>query len=153
MDTPWLRGRVGEALGAGYLMSLGTVDDGGVWVAEVIYVHDDALRIYWMSDPDTRHSRAIASHPQVAATITVHAIGAPNFGLQVSGRAERINGARHDLAVRHFLKRRHPAPVETDDVLQGDSWYVLIPEHIELIDEAHFGFAKQRLAMNGMECE
>ncbi len=38
-----------EVLERGYLMSLGTVDDGGVWVSDVIYVFDDDFTMYWMS--------------------------------------------------------------------------------------------------------
>ena len=44
-----------EVLEKGYLMSLGTVDEGGVWVSDVIYVFDDEFNLYWISDPDTRH--------------------------------------------------------------------------------------------------
>ncbi|MBI4433825.1 pyridoxamine 5'-phosphate oxidase family protein [Candidatus Uhrbacteria bacterium] len=143
MNISWLRDRVGELLAAGYLMSLGTVDEGGVWVADVIYVHDDAFRIYWMSHPAARHSRALATHSQVAATITVNSPGESNFGIQVTGRAEQVTGARHDLAVRHLAKRRHPMPAEGEDVLRGNSWYVLFPDRFDLIDEARFGFTKQ----------
>ena len=54
-----IKSLITEVLEKGYLMSLATVDDGGVWVADVIFIYDDALNIYWMSDSDVRHSKAI----------------------------------------------------------------------------------------------
>jgi len=142
-----IRSLIHEVLEKGHLMSLATQDDGGVWVADVIYVYDDGLNIYWMSDPDVRHSQAIEQHAQVAATITASLPGVPGLGVQVSGIAQKIEGERYDLALKHFAKRGKPAPTETDDVRQGDFWYVLKPSLIELINEEHFGFTKQKLVL------
>ena len=58
-----------EVLEKGYLMSLGTVDEGGVWVCDVIYIFDDDLNIYWMSKDFRRHSKAILINPGIAGTI------------------------------------------------------------------------------------
>ncbi len=136
-----------EVLDKGYLMSLGTADDGGVWVADVIYIHDDELHIYWMSDPDVRHSQALLKNNKVAGTITVSGADEHNTGIQFEGYAEKIEGLRFDLTKKHFIKRNKPEPKESDDVLQGDSWYVLKPEKIELIYEKLFGFEKQKLEL------
>jgi len=136
-----------EVLEKGYLMSLGTVDGAGVWVSDVIYIFDDDLHLYWMSDPDVRHSKAIGQNPMVAGTITVSGPREPNIGIQFFGRAQKIEGARYDLAKKHYQKRQKPAPKETDDVLQGDAWYQLTPSLIELIYEPLFGFEKKKLTL------
>ena len=136
-----------EVLHKGYLMSLGTVDAGGVWVSDVIYVFDDDLNIYWMSDPDVRHSQAIMKNNSVAVAIAASGQGEDNFGLQLAGVVSKIDGPRYDLAVKHFTKRQKPLPSETDDVLEGDSWYMLKPTFIELIHEPLFGFKKQKLEL------
>lgn len=136
-----------EVLEKGYLMSLATVDEGGVWVADVIYIHDGDCAIYWMSKPDARHSQAILKNPKIAGTVTVSNKGEDNLGIQFAGNAEAIDGARHDLAQKHFLKRNKPAPAKDEDVLDGDSWYVLRPSKIELIYEKYFGFDKQTLRL------
>ncbi len=136
-----------EVLEKGYLMSLATHDDGGVWVSDVIYIFDDDLNIYWMSDPEARHSKAIIKQNKVAGTITVSNRGENNLGLQFEGIAEKIDGERYDLAKKHYSKRRKPEPKETDDVLDGDSWYMLKPSKIELINEKLFGFNKQILEL------
>lgn len=134
-----------DILDKGYLMSLATIDAGGIWVSDLIYIHDEDLNIYWMSDYDVRHSQAIVKNNNVAGTITVSGQGENNSGIQFNGVAEKIEGNRHDLALKHCTKRGKPAPRETDDVLQGDSWYILKPKKIELICEKLFGFEKQKL--------
>jgi len=134
-----------NVLERGYFVSLAIVDDEGVWVFDVVYVYDDDFNLYWMSEPKVRHSRAILSNPKVAGTITVSGRGEDNFGIQFEGRAEKIEGPRFDLAKKQYAKRNRPAPKESDDVLQGDSWYRMKPTRIDLICEAHFGYEKQRI--------
>jgi|SRR3989344_3916204 len=136
-----------EVLDKGYLMSLATANEGGVWVCDVIYVHDDSMNIYWMSDPDVRHSQAIRKDNKVAGTITVSGAGEDNFGIQFEGVAEKIAGSRHDLALKHYAKRKKAAPKESDDVLGSDSWYILRLAKIELICEKLFGLEKQKLEL------
>ena len=145
-----LRERVKTVLVNTHLMSLATVDEGGLWVADAIFIHDDSLNLYWMSSPAARHSRAILKHPQVAGTITASTRSKePNFGIQFAGRAEKIDGPRHDLAVKHYAKRGRPAPGENEDVLQGGSWYKLVPMTLKLIDEANFGYDVQDVLLMG----
>ncbi|MBI5153532.1 MAG: hypothetical protein HZA36_03695, partial [Parcubacteria group bacterium] len=50
-----IRELVMGVLDRGHLMSLATVDAGGVWVSDVIYIHDEELNLYWMSDTEVRH--------------------------------------------------------------------------------------------------
>ncbi len=136
-----------EVLEKGYLMSLATIDDGGIWVSDVIYVHDSDFNIYWMSKPYGRHSKALAKNNRVAGTITVSGRGEDNLGIQFEGVAKIIEGPRFDLAKKHYAKRNKPGPKESDDVLSGSLWYVLKPKVIELIHEKLFGFEKQRLEL------
>ncbi|OGN16507.1 MAG: hypothetical protein A3C88_02890 [Candidatus Yanofskybacteria bacterium RIFCSPHIGHO2_02_FULL_50_12] len=142
-----LKELIKEVLEKGYLMSLATSDGGGVWVADVIYVYDDELNIYWMSDPGVRHSQAILKNNQLAGTITISGQGEDNLGIQFAGTAEKIEGPRYDLVKKHFAKRNKPEPAEADDVLQGDSWYIFKPTKIELTHEKLFGFDKQKLEL------
>src|SRR3989344_1619917 len=97
-----------EVLEKGDLMSLGVTDDGGVWVFDVIYIFDEGLNLYWMSDPAVRHSKAIFKNPKVAGTITANLPKEHNLGIQFAGQAQKIDGPRHDLAVKHFTKRKKP---------------------------------------------
>jgi len=127
-------------------MSLATTDDAGTWVADVIHIWDDDLNLYWMSDPNVRHSKAILRNPRVAAAITAsNKIKEANFGVQLSGIAQKLEGMHWDLCVKHLMKRGYPSPSKAFDVLQGDSWYMIKPDFFDLIDEANFGFEKQKL--------
>lgn len=141
-----IKARILEVLNRGHLMSLATQDGGGLWVADVVFIYDDDFNIYWMSDPEVRHLEAILKNGQVAGTITITNNGEkPELGIQFSGAAEKIGGTRYDLAKKHLVKRGHPEPKETDDVLEGDSWYILRPTRIDLIDAENYGWDKKSL--------
>ena len=135
-----------EALSTSYLMSLGIVDSEGPWVADVIFVHDDEFNVYWMSRSNRRHSLAIASNPNVAAAITATMKpGDPDSGVQMSGKAEMIDSVPREIALKYFRKRNKSEPAEDFVVLDEHNWYVLRPSRIELIDETHFGYDRQKV--------
>jgi len=124
-------------------MNLGTIDDSGVWVAPVVFIYDEDLNIYWMSDPDVRHSKAVQFSPKVSASIVAREKGGSNLAIQFEGIAEKIEGNRPDLAVKHYSKRGKKMPEPNEDVLQGDSWYKVRPISIRLNDQENFGYEKQ----------
>ena len=106
-----LKKLIKEILNQGHLMSLATRDDGGLWVSDVIYIFDDELNLYWMSDPEARHSMAILRNPEVAGTITIsNKSKESNLGIQFFGVAEKIEGIRSDLAKKHLTKRGYSEP-------------------------------------------
>lgn len=144
-----IRQLIQSVLESGFLMSLATVDDGGVWVSDVIYVHDNDFIIYWISDVTTRHSKAILKNDRVAGTITVsNDPGEKIIGLQFEGMAEKIEGDIVEMAKKHRLKRGKPAPTREREVLEEDeSWYRLKPKKIELIYEPLWGFDKKTLEL------
>lgn len=126
----------------GRLLHLATVDDSGPWVSDVIYVHDDALNLYWLSMPEARHSQAILKNTQVAGTVTISTRPQePNEALQISGVAEKIEGDILEMAIKHRSKRNRQAPLREGEVLEekGQSWYKLTPEKILLNYEPIFG--------------
>lgn len=126
-------------------MSLVTFDDGGVWVSDVIYVHDNDFNIYWISDVDTRHSKAIHQNPRVAGTVTFsNNPREENIGLQFEGTAQKLEGDLIEMAKIHRTKRGKPTPTEEGKILdEGESWYRLKPKRIELIYEPLWGFDKK----------
>lgn len=143
-----LKARVLEVLENAHLLTIATTDSIGLWAADVVFVHDDNLAIYWMSHEGTRHSKAIENNPNVAGTITVStASGQPSFGIQISGEANKVDGPRYDLAVKHLPKRGYPVPKEDDDVLMGGSWYMLTPTKIQLVDFANFGYEPKNVPL------
>lgn len=130
-------------------MSLATVDEGGPWVADVIYVFDDNFNLYWLSDTGTRHSKALVNNLKVAATITLsNKQGEDNIGLQLEGHAQKVEGDIFEMAVKHRLKRQKKPPTRHEKFLdEGESWYLLKPSKIELIYEPKWGFDKKVLEL------
>lgn len=143
-----IRERIKEVLAKTHLMSLGVVDAQGPWVADVVFIYDDDMNIYWMSDPEARHSKAILKNNRVAGSIT-HSTQSkePNFGIQFEGVAEQLEGVQFQLLIKHLAKRKHPQPdlSQAAKILDGDMWYKVTPTLIGLIDEENFGYDRQML--------
>jgi uncharacterized protein YhbP (UPF0306 family) len=139
---------VKSILDQGYLMSLATVDESGPWVSDLIFVPED-LNLYWISEEDTRHSKAILQNSKVAATITIsNRGGEDNVGLQIEGLAEKVEGDILEIAIKHRLKRNKPAPKAVGEILDPEeSWYLLKPTKIEIIYEPKWGFDKKELPL------
>lgn len=143
-----IKNRIIEVLKNTHLMSLATNDENGPWVADVIFVHDNDLNIYWISDPNTRHSKAITFNKKVAGTITNSTKSKElNFGIQFEGRAEKLEGVQINLLTKHLAKRSRPKPTPSQaiEILNNKSWYKLTPTKIYLIDEENFGFNRQEV--------
>ncbi len=135
--------KIKEVLERGYLMSLATLDEGGLWVCDVHYVADDELDLYWISNPNSRHSQALLKNPRIAATITVSngLPGDPNLGVQFSGTASKIDGDL-PLVAAIYQRKKGKTYVAGDDILRDRSWYKITLSKVDLIDEATMGFKK-----------
>ena len=127
-----------------YVMSLGTADENGAWVADVIYVSDDNFGLYWISMPNARHSRAIEWNNKVACTITASSTTNKERALQIEGTAERINGPLFEYEKKLEAKRGLPLPKVAGEILnKGHVWYALKPKKLELIHSELFGYERQ----------
>ena len=143
---PDLKKLAENVLQDGFVMSLGTHDDSGVWVADVIYVYDDSFNIYWTSLAEVRHSKAIMQNTKVACTITADWTTGKERALQIEGVAEKIEGAFFELEKQLRVKRHLAVPTEPGQILEGGySWHVLRPTKIELINNELFGYEKKNV--------
>jgi len=127
-------------------MSLATHDNTGPWIADVIFICDENFNIYWMSDPNTRHSRAVLKNNKAAGSITYSTKSKePNLGIQFEGETEQLQGIQFELLVKHLEKRGYPVPEvsQANKILDEDCWYKLTPSKIFLIDEENFGYDRQ----------
>lgn len=141
-----VRDKVLEVLEKGYVISLGTVDTGGAWVTDLVYVHDDELNVYWFSYDTPRHSTALTANPKVAGTITLSAnTKDPDIGLQIEGVAEKIEDLEGKIALSYNAKKGRATPWI---LKEGQFWYRLKPTKIELIYEPLFGFDKKTLYLS-----
>lgn len=140
---------VNEILDKGYLMSLATLDEGGLWASDLIFVHDDQLNLFWLSEIQTRHSQAILKNTKVAATISLsHEGGQSNIGLQIEGVVEKMSGEHYELTTKLWVKRHKPIPPEDEEIVdENECWWKLQPTKIEIIYEPLWGFEKKQLAI------
>ncbi|HBL39303.1 TPA: hypothetical protein DDZ10_01380 [Candidatus Uhrbacteria bacterium] len=74
--------------------------------------------------------------------------GTPDLGVQISGRAERVETIDFELVKKYFRKLGKPEPLPTDDVLGEHVWYRLVLDRIELIDEENFGYDRKTVPLS-----
>ena len=85
-------------------MVLGTAhEDGRPWVTPVYYSAAGYTDFYWVSRPETMHSRNIAVRPEVSIVIfnSKTPIGTAQ-AVYISGLAEEVSGADLDLGINLF---------------------------------------------------
>jgi uncharacterized protein YhbP (UPF0306 family) len=58
-----------EYLEAHHVLTLATHDEVGPWATPLFYVSDEAMDLYFLSDPATRHCQAIKKRPGISAAI------------------------------------------------------------------------------------
>ncbi|HJP74796.1 MAG TPA: pyridoxamine 5'-phosphate oxidase family protein [Pseudonocardiaceae bacterium] len=88
-------------------LTLATADrDGLPWASPVYYTPDGGTDFYWVSRPESRHSRNIAERPEVAIVIydTTVPIGAAE-AVYLTARAERVGEADLDRGAEIFRAR------------------------------------------------
>jgi len=135
-------------------MALATVGekDGRPQVAPMFFASDEALNLYWVSSPDSRHSANIASWGDVAATIYAQTWEWTGIkGVQIEGNAMpvvEVDERKHALALYTakfpFVNDRFAALIEQSVI------YVLRPRWIRYLDnERRFGY-KQEYALDSL---
>ena len=90
-------------------MVLGTAAaDGTPWATPVYFATDDYRDFYWISAPDTTHSRNIADRPQLGIVVFDSTVRpGTGQGVYMSATAEQLAGADVDQALTIY-----PGPVD-----------------------------------------
>jgi uncharacterized protein YhbP (UPF0306 family) len=159
MDRGALRADIEAFLASHHTVSLATVDDvGAPHAANVLYV-PDGMALYWMSDPQSRHSLHIDARQRVTATV------APDYadfgkirGLQIFGSARRIAGeqelalARQRMVSRYaFLAELAGGPPALRAAFEKAGFYCLEPARVTLIDNTQGFGHKETLELDGRD--
>lgn len=135
--------RILAFLGAHTVMSLATQLRAAPHAVSLMYAND-GFALYWVSDPGSRHSRALAESPAVSVTIAAQFADFQEIvGLQARGTACRLEDPTESdagmalLAARYpFLRQFTSGPRRLVRSLQLASVYRFDPEEITLIDNA-----------------
>lgn len=129
--------------------ALATVDaDGRPHAANVQYVSDDGLNLYWVSSPGSEHSLHLADRPDAALTVYAH-VDAPDqiHGVQMHGRAEVLSDTAAVTLVRALYEATYPFAAEPPyrDAVAAQSFYRFQPTWLRWIDNRQgFGWKMER---------
>jgi nitroimidazol reductase NimA-like FMN-containing flavoprotein (pyridoxamine 5'-phosphate oxidase superfamily) len=98
---------VQEIVAANRYMVLATADEQGVpWVTPVWFATEDHRRFYWISDPNTRHSRNIAARPEIAIAIFDSTLDpADTDAVFMRARAEQVSPRELGVFTRESVRQ------------------------------------------------
>jgi len=141
MNDP-LQRRVDELLAKHHVMTLATAGSSGPGAAAVFYAHEGA-RLYFLSSPNTRHSRHIALAPRVAITIQADCTEWLQVeGLQIEGQARRLSDTAA-VRAREIYTAKFPfigglawAPAALREAFAQVGWYEVVGERACVIDNS-----------------
>ena len=155
MTAPGLA-EIGPFLDRHTTMTLATTGPADVWAAALFFARDEALNLYFISSPETRHARDIESNPAVAVTVNGDVRAWADIqGVQIAGMAARLSPDRRNaveaLYFAHFpdIARLLKAPAGDDErkIATGFAaghYYCVTPRTIRLIDNTRaFGFSAE----------
>jgi uncharacterized protein YhbP (UPF0306 family) len=124
------------------VMTLATIGPQGLWAAAVFYAND-GFTLYFLSAPTSRHSVNIETKGRVSATIQEDYRDWREIkGIQLEGKARRIEGAEQAAAVaRYGLKfpivgNLASAPTEIVKAMSRTAWYKVVPVRLYFIDNS-----------------
>lgn len=145
--------RVGSFLDSLNTMTLATQGPAGPWAATVFFVRDDALNLYFVSSPETRHVRDLLAAGAVAVTVNGdHDSWDDIRGLQISGTAEPVPEAQRPDVVERYLGKftkirrvvEHPASAPERGIAERfmtSAFFRIRPVTIRFIDNTvSFGY-------------
>lgn len=74
-----------------HLMAISTVED-APWASTVFFVADEALSLYFVSDPSSNHGKHIAKNPEVSVSIfdSHQQVSDKKIGVQMKGKAKQL---------------------------------------------------------------
>ncbi len=149
MTDPEVDPQIADFLAAHRTASLATVDAAGLpHAANVQYVSDDALNLYWVSSTASEHSQHLADRPGSAITVYAH-VDAPDqiHGVQMHGTAELLSDAAAVTLVRALYEATYPFAAEPPyrDAVAAQSFYRFRPTWVRWIDNRRgFGWKHEK---------
>lgn len=140
-----LEDRVCRYLEGHDVLTLATVDEVGPWATPLFYVSDDALDLFFLSDPTTRHCQAIARNPKVSAAIHGEFTAWTDIrGLQLEGRAHPVDDEQADERIFARYTAKFPFALPLISLDGPHRFYRIRPRWLRLIDNSRgLGFKEE----------
>ena len=136
-------------MNASPLCSLATVSPGGhAHINHMYFAWSDRFEVFWISDPDSIHSRNLMRNPSAAVTIYAsnQVWGRPDRGIQLFGAAGLARGRAGERA---YGSRFRDFDAESNDL----PVYRFKPRTLKLFDEralAPATLVTARVTVNGL---
>jgi uncharacterized protein YhbP (UPF0306 family) len=141
--TPEWRARFQDFLARCISMSVATTSpSGSPRVADVYFVSDAELNLYFYSDPASRHSRNIQRDPRVAVTTRTDSMDWHEIqGLQVEGIASVIDAPDEHSLAWELMCDKFPFYRSFTDAVASLKMYRITPRRIRWTDNSiSFGY-------------
>jgi uncharacterized protein YhbP (UPF0306 family) len=127
-------------------LGLATVDEHGApHAANVNFATDENLNLYWLSKPESAHSRHLEAQPRVAGS-AYPSYRLPNRirGVQLRGHAHELPDDQFNVIWKIYAAKFPYAHAFKNKVRNEDRFYQLSPDWLRLIDNTiAFGFKAQ----------
>lgn len=139
-------------MNASPLCAIATVSPGSrAHISHVYFAWDDTFEVFWLSDPDSLHSRNLAKNPSAAVTVfkSAQVWGRPDRGMQLHGTAAAVGGRVAREAERAYAAR-FKSYGGADDSLR---FYRFRPRTAQLFDERYLApgtLVKARVTKYGL---
>jgi uncharacterized protein YhbP (UPF0306 family) len=133
----------GKYLREGRVMQLATAHGDQPRANSLYYVASDDLKsVYWLSEPERRHSRDIQDNPRVAGAIAIKT-DLPVAGLQFEGDASEVLDSEEQQYAIEKYSAKYDGSVEGlyDRMVAGTNkhhLYKIAIRKLELFDEVNF---------------
>jgi uncharacterized protein YhbP (UPF0306 family) len=126
-----------ERIAGAKTMQIATLRGGQPWICTVYFIlHQKSL--YWLSEPDRRHSKELADHPDAAAAIVLKQ-DVPVTGIQMQGSVQVVTDIREAETVLPLYVGKYGQGGRFVQRLKLGTnrhvLYKLIPDIVMLFDE------------------
>jgi nitroimidazol reductase NimA-like FMN-containing flavoprotein (pyridoxamine 5'-phosphate oxidase superfamily) len=87
-------------------MTLATADETGLpWASPVWYAHSDYREFFWVSSPEARHSRNLATRPELAIVIFDSHVPGAAQAVYMAADAKQLEGDELERGIEIFSSR------------------------------------------------
>ncbi len=129
-------------------LATAALDNGSPQVAPLFFASDDDFNLYWISDPDSRHSANLADWNDAAAAIYAQTWDWTGIkGVQIEGDAEPVRDDNERQRALDLYTAKFPFVTgRFTELIQQSVIYVLRPRWIRWLDNARrFGYKQEFL--------
>lgn len=113
--------------------------------APVYFAADENLRLYFFSDPHSRHGQDLAVNPIAAAAIYPECFDWQDIrGLQMRGQVTRVDQGQDWEHAWDAFATKFPFVMELREVVANNQFYCFTPSWIRLVDNRRgFGYKQE----------